>query len=423
MHLPSKTKLFFLVAVSFSLAALLPVFSSTNLPKINLDEGPFTRIDVKSIKNIEVLRESDGGSILLISTLSDKWMCNLDGMKMLANQHAVGELLLILEALKFYTNGHIESDSKNFSWMVTLTNRTGDASRLKIAETHVYYNDGNTTYSIENNEIGKRMAKIYPELYCKHLLDEANLELVSRVKFSLNGINFDFAKLGDCFIMASPIYRQLKGSFVGDVLHDVSTLYCSSISKEHPADTHLPLFTFEFKCGRIIRLIEFYESSSGFYAKKFNVVNKFDSRMSNTVGAIHAKLETFRIFSGLKCNAIDVSNFLENRYLFFRKLENSKQWQKSYKFGGKAVLIDIEGDEIRQLENTISGFNCPIDFNPVEHMCIAKLSLQSNIGELTFDIFRDLDGYIFLNSESSLAFAVGSELTGVLHLLLNYQSQ
>jgi hypothetical protein len=422
MHLPSKAKLFFPAAIGFLFAALLPLFGSAIIAKTNADEWPFTKIDVKGVKTIEVLRNGDENSVSLLNTLSGRWMCSFDGLKMTANQHAVGELLSMLEALKFYPTERTKFDNTDFSWIVTVVNRAGNVLRLKIAETHAYYGDENATYFTENGEIERRLVEIYPELYCKNLLDEVNLEMVSRVRFSLNSTNLDFTRLGNRFVMTSPLYRSFKGNLIEDILHDIASLHCSSISREH-ADSCSPLFAFEFKHGKISRLIEFHKNDSGFYAKRSNAVCRFNSHGANTISAIHSKLETFRIFSGIKCSAIDTSNLLEDRYFLFRKLENSKQWQKSYRFDGETILVDIRGDEIRQLENIISEFNRPISFNPIGRICIAKLSLQSNIGELTFDIFKDLDGYIFLNSESSLAFPVGEELTEVLRLLIEHQPQ
>ncbi|MDR2436377.1 MAG: hypothetical protein LBD33_03675 [Puniceicoccales bacterium] len=417
MYLPSKAKL--IVAIGF----LLPFFDLAILAKAHADEWPSTKIDVKGIKTIEILRNGEENGVSLFNTLSGRWMYGFDGTKMAANQHAVGELLSMLEALKFFPAERAKFDGANFSWMVTMANRAGNTLRLKISKTHTYYGDENATYFTENGEIEGHLAKIYPELYCKNLLDEVNLEMVSRIKFSLNSITLDFTKLGNRFVMTSPICRPFKGSLLEDILRDIASLQCSSISREH-ADSRSPLFTFEFKHGKVSRLIEFYRNDSGgIYAKKSNAMCKFNSHTANTIGAVHSKLETFQIFSGIRCSAIDTSNFLENRYFLFRKLENSKQWQKSYRFDGETVLVDIEGDEIRQLENAISGFKRPISFNSVGRMCIAKLSLQSNIGELTFDIFRDLDGYIFLNYESSLAFSVGGELARVLRLLIEHQPQ
>jgi hypothetical protein len=416
VRLSIGAKLFFLVVASFIFVALLAIFRSENFFKICSNGEQFVKINVQNIKNIDVLCYKSGTNVSLCNTLNGRWTCNFDGIEIPANQHAITELLSVLESLKFCINECGDFDNINFDWEVSLTDNLGNTSKLKITKTNVYFKTKGVTFSIENGGIEKRLAKIYPELYCKKLFD--GIDAVLRLKFSAKDFSLTFVKSGDFFKMTVPIGRPANEKFT-DILRDVFSLHCSAVSKARGSQ-HPPLFTLELDRGKARELVEFYGKNSKFCAKIAGTVYNFDEKMSNIVHSLYSKLANFQIFSGLQCTSIDIFSLPDNRQISLKKLENSEKWQKLCRSNGSMIFADAANDKIHSIEDKIADFGPPIRFDAkVRAPYVGKLSLKSNIGEFNFDILKNSDEYVFLNCESSLAFAADKEFVGVLYSLLD----
>jgi hypothetical protein len=416
VHLSVKGKLFFSLAASVLFASLLLIFRAELFPKPCSNGGEFVEIGVQNLKSIAVSHPKTGESIFLHNSLSDKWICDFNGVKIPANQHAVAELLSLLKALKFSSKEYRNFGDINASWDLILTDSCGNFSMIKMAGANVFLGGENVVFFLENKDISKRLGKIYPELLCKNLLN--GVEKISRFKFFTKLFTIDFMRVGNNFKMIAPLDRPVSGELVDAILGDISSLCCGSFAKA--TDLCTPLFALEFVSSKGSELVEFFEENSKFCARKTAVIYKFDGEAANAIGALHEKFINFHFFSAMECNSINLFSFPDNRQISLQKLENSTIWQKSYKSDDGTVFTAVAGEKIRLIEDKIASFSRPLPFEVNSHPpYVGKLSLQSNIGELNFDIFQNLEEFVFLSVESSLAFAVNKEFINILYSLLD----
>ncbi|MDR0679808.1 MAG: hypothetical protein LBF42_02115 [Puniceicoccales bacterium] len=416
MRLPIGAKLFFLVAASAIFAALLLNLRTKVLREGHSADGQFTKVITQKLKSIHIVNHKVGTSINAYSTPSGKWMCIFDGIKVSANQHAISELLSLLKELKFYDNEYRDFNTVNSDWTITLTDACNNLSRLKVAGVNVYLGGPETTFFLENQSIGKSLAKIYPELHCKKLFGDA--DTLSRLKFSTGIFCLSITQSGDQFKVTSPINRPMNGKLLESIVRDIFSLYYGNIIKS--TETQEPLFALELDCGKTGELVEFYRDGTKFSAKKSETRYKFDNKTSALIGTLYSRLVNFQFFSGLKCDFISISSLADNRQISLQKLENSEQWQKFVKTNEGVSFIDVGSGKIRLIEDKVSTLSQPIKFDAKTHFPpIGKVSAKTNIGEFNFDIFKNPDRYILLNRESSLAFVVSEEFIENLYSLFD----
>lgn len=409
-------KLFFLVSASAIFAALLLNLRTKISPERHSADGQFAKVITQKLKNIDIVHHKVGTSINAYSTPSGKWMCTFDGIKVSANQYAISELLSLLKELKFYDNEYRDFNTINSDWTVTLTDACNNLSRLKVAGVNVYLKGPEITFFLENQSIGKGLAKIYPEFHCKKLFGD--VDTLSRLKFSTGTFCLSITQSGDQFKMTSPINKPMNGKLLESIVRDISSLYYGNIVKS--TETQEPLFALELDRGKTGELVEFYRDGTKFSAKKSETRYKFDNKTSALIGTLYSRLVNFQFFSDLKCDFISISSLVDDRQISLQKLENSEQWQKFVKTDKGVTFIGVDSGKIRLIEDKISTLSQPIKFDAKTHFPpMGKVNVKTNIGELNFDIFKNSDGYILFNRESSLAFVVSEEFIKNLYSLLD----
>ncbi|MDR0715285.1 MAG: hypothetical protein LBF25_00670 [Puniceicoccales bacterium] len=416
MRLSIGAKLFFLVAASAIFATLLLNLRTKVFHERHFADGQFAKVITQKLKSIDIVHHKGGTSINAYSTPSGKWICIFDGIKVSANQHAISELLSLLKELKFYDNEYRDFNTINSDWTITLTDACDNLSRLKVAGVNVYLKGPGITFFLENQSIGKGLARIYPEFHCKKLFGDA--DILSRLKFSTKTFCLSIIQSRDQFKVTSPINRPMNGKLLESIVRDISSLYYGNIVKS--AETQEPLFALELDCGKRGELVEFYRDGTKFSAKKSETRYKFDDKTSALIGTLYSRLVNFQFFSGLKCNFISISSLANNRQISLQKLENSEQWQKFVRSDEGVTFIDVDSGKIRLIEDKISNLSHPIKFDAKTHLLLmGKVNAKTNIGELNFDIFKNSDGYILFSRESSLAFTVSEEFIENLYSLFD----
>jgi hypothetical protein len=409
MRPSNKTLLILLVIGNILCIAALFVLKSKVF--FNGDTGAattkFIQVDTGNVVAIEIAC-TKSGSVVNLCNSSGKWMCNFADLETLANRHAVTELMAAIRPLKFTQCENGKFDCKNCDWSVNLTNDLGEVAKLKISRTPVHLLLGGICYLSDGQKIAECLAKIFPELCDKSLCN--GICDVSRMRFKVDGHTISFARSNGCFKMDLPFNRSMKNEFVENVLGEILSLQCNNVSKadgKRPAEQ--PLFTLDLEHDRVLERIEFFGKYPNFYTIKAGLICQFSGKAADAIRNLHYKLANFRPFAAVKNDSISISDLLEGRQIFLQKLENNGGWQRSHNSGTELTFTDIDGEKIQQIEGRISELSNPIGFRPNSHKCIAKLNFKTDIGNLNFDIFKNSDCYVILNSESSLTFSIDEE--------------